>query len=197
MLRDLVILLHTKSITYKIQCSFWRECNWHYNASLSFAFPSISLPLLCFPLLKPIQITLLLYLTTVMNYVSVLWLSHNTSTQIFVMLFTPYRCNVTYFYGIWKWVDIKMNEQLLMTVDTKLCPSFMLVSLIILLQLQDYIKTNEIILNYYLLPHPKTCIVRHLWARILSILELWRLFSLKPLQNLLMDFICRKQRQVR
>lgn len=122
------------------------------------------------------------------------WLSHNTSTQIFVMLFTPSRCNATYFYGIWKWVDSKGNEQLLMTVDTKLClsSSFMLVSLIILLWLWDYTKNNEVILNYYLLPHPKTCIVRHLWAATQSIFELWRLFSAKTLHILLTDFICRK-----
>jgi len=96
---------------------------------------------------------------------SVLRLSHNTSTQIFVVLFTPSRCNAIYFHGIWKWVDIKVNEQLLMTVDKKLCLSllFMLVSLIILLSLQGYTENNENNeLNYYLLPHPKTCIVRHL-----------------------------------
>lgn len=34
------------------------------------------------------------------------------------------------------------------------------VNLITLLSLQDYTKTNEVILNYYLLPHPKTCITK-------------------------------------
>ena len=67
--RDLVIFCHT---IYKIQHSFWRECNSHYNISLPFPFPFPSPPLLPSALPEPLQIMLLLYLTTVMNYDSVL-----------------------------------------------------------------------------------------------------------------------------
>lgn len=65
-------------------------------------------------------------------------------------------------FQVRKFCDIKMNEQLLMIIDIKLYLSllFMLVSLIILLQLQDYTKPTEVILNYYLLLHPKTYIIK-------------------------------------
>lgn len=56
-----------KTINYKSQCSFWKEFNCHYNISLCFPFPFPSLSSLCSPLFKPLLITLLLYLTAVMN----------------------------------------------------------------------------------------------------------------------------------